>query len=741
MVKAIAQYTLRDENDITVGTTPPVNPVKDQMWLDTNSIPSVMKRYTGKDWEVVNDVTSELKPIKETMSTHTMDLKLQKDKIEGLISNTTITKDGQTIQLKDSYNSTVATVDSINNIIGEHASTIDDLTGEVTGVSDRTNEVKRTLDGTVSTVSAHTASISGLNSTVSTQGSSITQLQTSITQKVSQNQVDTTVNKAIDGVQQQITSVSNKTATIETNLSGITSRVSSVEQTTNTLGGNLTGLDTRLKTAENKITDSAIISTVSSTINTAKNDAIELAKAISEGKMLYTDSTFTKGNNGLSVYNNSGVAHVTLTRIGKPVDCPTTSTHCMEIKTIGITTNPGLGGCYFGNQTRANAIFVLKMIAKIPSGSKLTFASNSYGSGGSAKWLTSNAGTGKWEEYIHKVTCGSSGSFSTTNFFYIDNGKVPFTWQIASASIYDVTDTTDLNIRIESAEQKITADAIISSVNTALGSGKSISTVSTTLDRNGFTIYNGALTIKNKAGTTVLSGDTNGDITINGRLQPSDSQIKLFGNECKIDGSANAIRLQYAANTYISVDRVGALRLFNSASLGGTRYVSLHYESDGHAKLYNDRTMLKLLSGATPQVQARNTGDNAYCSIASSEFINASSQEFKTNIEDIDIIKARNILKENSIKEYNLKQDIALKIENMGLENQVALEDIEYSGAEANVSKKIGLILEHLSEDGKEYLNPEGTDGIDLYSMCSILWKVVQEQQTRIEKLEALDIN
>jgi hypothetical protein len=183
MAKAIAQYTLRDENDITVGTTPPVNPVKDQMWLDTNSIPSVMKRYTGKDWEVVNDVTSELKPIKETMSTHTMDLKLQKDKIEGLISNTTIVKDGKTVQLKDSYNSTVATVDSISNTIGSHASTLDALTGKITSVSDKTNEVKKTLDGTVSKVS-----------NIETNYATTSAMNTAITQ--SANGIKTEVSKA-----------------------------------------------------------------------------------------------------------------------------------------------------------------------------------------------------------------------------------------------------------------------------------------------------------------------------------------------------------------------------------------------------------------------------------------------------------------------------------------------------------------------------------------------------------------
>ncbi|MGN9161182.1 phage tail spike protein [Clostridium sulfidigenes] len=383
---------------------------------------------------------------------------------------------------------------------------------------------------------------------------------------------------APEDTQEQITTVSKRTATIETNLTGITNRVSSVEQTTTTIDGKVKDMDTRLKTAEVKITDSAIISAVSSTINTAKNDAIELAKAISEGKMIYADATFTKGNNGLNVYNNSGGAHTTVTRIAKPSDCPTTSTHCIEVKTIGGTTSPGLGGFYFGNTARPNAIFILKMIAKIPVGSKLMFASNAYGSGGSAKWLTSNAGTGQWEEYIHKVTCGSDGTFSTTNFFYIDKGTIPFMWRIASATIYDITDTADLTMRINSAEQKITDTAIVSTVRSStsyksdLGAKVSSNAIISCINQTAESIkisaskinLTGYVTMTNlsTAGQTIIDG---GNIKANTisleRLKSATNNpiIRLFG-KCSLDATAKdelgvgtAIRLKWNENTYIRI--------------------------------------------------------------------------------------------------------------------------------------------------------------------------------------------
>ncbi|NCU26031.1 hypothetical protein EOM86_04835, partial [Candidatus Nomurabacteria bacterium] len=47
-------------------------------------------------------------------------------------------------------------------------------------------------------------------------------------------------------------------------------------------------------------------------------------------------------------------------------------------------------------------------------------------------------------EYIFKVSCGSSGTFSSTNFFYLTGGNTPtasspLTWYVAYATVYDTT--------------------------------------------------------------------------------------------------------------------------------------------------------------------------------------------------------------------------------------------------------------------------------------------------------------
>ena len=64
-------------------------------------------------------VDGDLSSVIKQVQSNTTDIKIQQGQISSLISNTTITtENGKTIQLKDAYNSTVSTVDSLVNKIG-----------------------------------------------------------------------------------------------------------------------------------------------------------------------------------------------------------------------------------------------------------------------------------------------------------------------------------------------------------------------------------------------------------------------------------------------------------------------------------------------------------------------------------------------------------------------------------------------------------------------------------------------
>lgn len=230
-----------------------------------------------------------------------------------------------------------------------------------------------------------------------------------------------------------------------------------------------TQTDSQINVAKNAITQSVSSTYETKTDSTTKyNTATAIAKAMNSGKIIHEDIAFRKGGNNVNLYNNAGNGNVKLERIAKPSDCPTTSTHCIKITTTG-TASPGWGGFHQTIQSRANAVFIQKIVAKVPTGYQLNLASNSMGTGYTDKWLTSNKGTGKWETYIRQTICGSTGGFSNGGHVYASGGatptaSAPLVWYVASCTAIDITDTDErvssLATRMSTAESKITDTAI-----------------------------------------------------------------------------------------------------------------------------------------------------------------------------------------------------------------------------------------------------------------------------------------
>lgn len=178
-------------------------------------------------------------------------------------------------------------------------------------------------------------------------------------------------------------------------------------------------------------------------VSTVSGNARLIALAMSKGKMLNRDPEFRSGMNGIGTYNNSGNGMVAVERAAD-INLPNQSGYKIKITTSG-AVEPGLGGFYFGTETRANAVFITRFIAWIPVGYKIEWASNAIGNGGTSKWLTNNVGTGDWEEYACYVKCGSSGTFYSTNYFYLTggNGNLPVVWYLAFATVYDAGSIDD----------------------------------------------------------------------------------------------------------------------------------------------------------------------------------------------------------------------------------------------------------------------------------------------------------
>ena len=177
------------------------------------------------------------------------------------------------------------------------------------------------------------------------------------------------------------------------------------------------------------------------------------------GKMLYKDPEFKLGVNKVYKYTNSSnvdpdyiASKLTVERVAKPSDAPTQSGYCLKI-TCKATQSPGYGGVYQPITSRANAVFVQKIIAKIPVGYKINTASNSMGTGYTDTWLTPTEGTGKYTTYLRKVVCGATGTFSAGGHVYINGGPAPtesaqLEWYIAFMTCFDQTSDGYADIEI-----------------------------------------------------------------------------------------------------------------------------------------------------------------------------------------------------------------------------------------------------------------------------------------------------
>ncbi|MCR1952889.1 phage tail protein [Clostridium sp. DSM 100503] len=513
--------------------------------------------------------------------------------------------------------------------------------------------------------------------------------------------------------------IDEQTAKLQVNINDITSRVSSTESTISTINGNVSSLQTRMSSAEQKITNSSIIQTVQSTINNAKTEAINIANSTTDTKL----------------HNYATKASMELTANQLKLDFSSSGGYNL-IKDSNLINNdkfywwhPYVGSFYWqrnsgqvGIYTRVNEATAIYQTVQVKPYTTYTLSAV----------LTPEVSTSGAVLIIELPQ--ENGRGITSNIV-----------EAGSSRRESITITTQ-----NSTEMKIAVRHLGSKNNTGgyvcwikdllLTEGKlllpwtpnpnEVYSGNTIIDGSGVKIRNGALTVLNNSGQVMLQGDSAGNLIFEGRLQPCDHIIKLFGEECRIDADQNILRIQKNRETYISIDN-SELAFYTT----GNNKMAMSFEpgSNTALRMWGNRSggMLKFRRDIYA-VESRNSSDNGYGIFIASAFNNASSRAFKTDITEPTDIDFIDILKNNHIKKYKLKADIER------LKSFPTAIDKDGKGMEIYVDEKLGFILEELTEEAKLLLNPRGTPGIDSYSMCSMLWGIVQEQQKRIEALENL---
>lgn len=554
----------------------------------------------------------------------------------------------------------------------------------------------------------------------------------------------TSIKATVDGINTTVASHTSSIVNLTTDLSGVSGKVATIENKQATLEQNLNGFKTTVSNTYSTKTE----------LNTAKIDAINSANNSTDNKLKNYSTTIAM-NTAITQSANSVKTEVSNTYLSKGEATNTYATKAsMELTANQLKLDFSSSGGY--NLIKdSNLINNDKFYWWHPYVGSFYWQRNS---GQVGIYTRVNEATAIYQTVqvkpytTYTLSAVLTPEVSTSGAVLIielpqENGR-GITSNIVEAGTSrreSITITTQ-----NSTEMKIAVKHLGSKNNTGgyvcwikdllLTEGKlllpwtpnpnEVYSGNTIIDGSGVKISNGALTVLNNSGQVMLQGDSAGNLIFEGRLQPYDHIIKLFGEECRIDADQNILRIQKNRETYISIDN-SELAFYTT----GNNKMAMAFEPGANTalRIWGNR------SGGTLKfrrdiyaVESRNSSDNGYGSFIASAFNNASSREFKTDITEPTDIDFINILKNNHIKKYKLKADIER------LESFPTAIDKDGKGMEIYADEKLGFILEELTEEAKLLLNPRNTPGIDSYSMCSMLWGIVQEQQKRIEALENL---
>lgn len=257
-----------------------------------------------------------------------------------------------------------------------------------------------------------------------------------------------------------------------------------------------------------------------------------------------------------------------------------------------------------------------------------------------------------------------------------------------------------------------------------VGNNSSNSTLTPTNLQTGYVITNSS----SISGGAIVSNNKDNTNWTCYRLYRNGSQA-LFGIN---NGNPTIERWEPNANGFDTKIEVLGRNLQFISSKGPHAVINID-DNSGHGGVKIGPSYLKWLRNSE-EIQVRNNADNAYSKITASAFVNGSKKKFKENIEDVNDNVINNIVMDNDIKKYNL---ISEREEIERIEQEAEEQGIILDPDQLRINEKAGLILEDLTDEAKQMLNPERTEGVDLYTMVSLLWRHNQIQQNKIDCLEA----
>lgn len=172
------------ENNIVKSPTAPAEPHDGDVWIDTSQATPIMKMYKDGTWGIVNSADGQFDQLNGKIEANTTAISAVQGQISTLISNTTITVDGKEKTLKDAYNGTVATVNSLSTTLGEHTSTLNALDGTVKSNASKITSIQTDLNGIKTSVSSVENTLNNTNSQLATLESTLDGFSSTVEKRI-----------------------------------------------------------------------------------------------------------------------------------------------------------------------------------------------------------------------------------------------------------------------------------------------------------------------------------------------------------------------------------------------------------------------------------------------------------------------------------------------------------------------------------------------------------------------------
>lgn len=206
----------------------------------------------------------------------------------------------------------------------------------------------------------------------------------------------------------------------------------------------------------------------------------------------------------------------------------------------------------------------------------------------------------------------------------------------------------------------------------------------------------------------------------------------IYGKTIYENGTALSSKYVRTDSASTIMSSGNALYIKASADGNATYIVGRH--TDNANKWYvgspnaNYNVHLRSVSGSVvlrgSVINCKNSDDTAYVQINSSKFNVSSQEKWKTNIQEYGDSALEKIL-DTTIYNYDLTES-----------NESAVGLVIERGVPQEIVSEMDCVSDVENTEMSTINEIEKDKGIDLYAMCALSWKAIQEQQEIIEKLK-----